>query len=95
VYVPTDTLRGEYIDEFDAMSGIEYGLPWEEVLEAILPADKAAELAGLLRDNHIYTAEDAHRDPNRIAAALQRFWQADANRIIALAMRFGVKGETK
>jgi hypothetical protein len=94
VYVPSDTLRGEYIDEFDAVSGIENGLPWEELLERILPADKAAELAMLLRDSHIYTAEQAHADPNRMAAILMRFWQADAQRIISAALKFG-KGETK
>jgi hypothetical protein len=95
VYVPSDTLRGEYIDEFDAVSGIEYGLPWEEVLERILPEEAAQKLAGLLRDSHIYTANEAHSAISQIAAILQGFWLADANRIIALALRFGVKGETK
>ena len=95
MYVPSDTLRGEYIDEFDATSGIEYGMPWEEVLEQILPEGAAARLAMLLRDSHIYTVDDARAQPMIVQAALQRLWQADVNRIIALALQFGVKGEMK
>jgi hypothetical protein len=94
MYVPSDTLRGDYIDEFDALSGIEYGVPWEEVLERILPEGAAARLAMLLRDSHIYTVEDARTNPMMVQAALQRLWHADTNRIIALASEFE-KGVTK
>lgn len=88
VYIPTDALRGEYADEFDVVSGIEYGLPWEDVLAQLLPDDKAARLARLLRESHLYTAEDARRNPNTIAAVVMRMWQVDASRIIALAQEF-------
>jgi hypothetical protein len=94
VYVPSDTLRGEYIDELDAVSGIEYGLPWEDVLEQILPEAAAQKLAMLLRDSHIYTANEAHGALSQIAAILQGFWQADAHRIVALALSFA-KEKTK
>ena len=94
MYVPSDTLRGEYVDEFDVASGIEYGVPWEEVLEQLLPNGAAARLAMLLRDDQLYTANDLRRAPAKVAAILQRLWQADASRILLLATRFE-KGEIK
>jgi hypothetical protein len=88
VYVPSDALRGEHIDEFDVSGGIEKGVPWEDVLEQILPADKAAELAKLLRDSHIYTVHDVHSNLQVVAALVQRLWQADASRILLLALQY-------
>ena len=94
VYVPTDALRGEYIDEFDVQSGIEYGVPWEEVLVTMMPEGAAARLAKLLRDDQLYTANDVRQAPAKVAAILQRLWQADASRILLLATRYE-KGELK
>lgn len=94
VYIPADTLRGEYIDEFDVESGIEYGLPWEDILAQTIPPDKAAKLARLLRDDGIFTAADVAKDLNKIAAILQRLWRMDASNIRILAEQYG-KGVRK
>ena len=94
VYVPSGALRGAYIDDFDVESGIEYGVLWEEELLKLMPEAAAQKLAKLLRDDQIYTADDARKAPARIAAILQRLWHADASRIVVLATQYE-EGETK
>jgi len=82
VLIPRSALVGDNVDPVVLARGIEYGSPWEELLEIrVTPELIAAEL----RRRGIWTVDDLHRKPGEALAALQAAYGVDYQSLVQAA----------
>lgn len=87
VTVPVSSVVNGCVDGDDLRQGIEYGVPWEEILDIrVTPG----EIGNALRKAGIWTAADAAANPKGVQGALLTV-TARANGIIEAARRFESK----
>ena len=81
VCIPTSSISAEgEVPLEEQERGIEWGLPWEELLTIrVTPEQIAAEL----RRHGIWTAEDLRRSPDRALAALQAAYGVTVQTLLA------------
>lgn len=85
VVVPAGSLRDDEVSEEELALGIEYGLPWEELLSLeVTPEAIAAEL----RRRGIWTLADLRAKPNTAVAALQAAYGVGLAALMQAAERF-------
>ena len=90
VYVPgASIIEGECPQDL-LEQGIEYGLPWEEVLvEALgVTPEIATRAAREMRRRGLWVTGDLRRNPEQVIAALQAAFGASYQRILAAAEHY-------
>jgi hypothetical protein len=88
--VPVSAVVNGCVDSDDLRQGVEYGVPWEDVLNIrVTPG----ELGNALRKAGIWTAADAAANPKAVQSALLTV-TTRANGIIEAARKFEANKET-
>lgn len=96
VYVPSASIVNAECDEETLERGIEYGLPWEELLEQALGVtpEMARQMAHQLRRRGVWVTTDLRHEPEQTIAALQAAFGASYQRILAAAETFDKESVT-
>lgn len=80
--IPVDTLDGDKVAADVLELGIEYGIPWEQLLTfSLKPADFAKEL----HRNGIWTAQDVLKHSGAVHGALQAVYGIELAKIYQIA----------
>ncbi len=82
VTIPAGEIVDGVVSEAELDRGIEYGLPWEELLALRVTPERVADE---LRRRGIWTAQDLRARPNEAAAALMAAYGVDVAALLKAA----------